>query len=76
MLVRLLGPISLLMMLGGVALVVAGSLCALGSTVILAGLLLTWAGLVKVVVVRLWHGVAAPQRALPFDDAERRRPTR
>lgn len=47
-------------------LLVGSPLLSLGPTWTLTGLLLAWAGLVKVVVVRLWRGIAAPTR---FDGA-------
>ena len=65
-----------MIILAGVALLLAGVLLALGPAVILTGLLLTWAGIIKVVVVHLWRGVAAPEQAVPFRDDERRRSMR
>jgi len=47
------------MVIGGVALLAAALLFDLGATWALGGLLLAWAGVVKVVVVALWRGVAS-----------------
>ena len=59
---RHLWSVSVLLFLVGVALVIADPLLSLGPTWALIGLLLAWAGIVKVVVVYLWRGVAAPDR--------------
>ncbi len=59
---RHLWSVSVLLFLVGVALVVADPLLSLGPTWALVGLLLAWAGIVKVVVVHLWRGLSAPDR--------------
>lgn len=59
--VRRLWPLSLVLLAAGIALIVGGSVLSLGPTWVLAGLLLFWAGVVKVVVVHLWRGVANPE---------------
>lgn len=58
-----LWSVSLLMVAVGLVLCLAGVALGLGPVWTLAGLLLAWAGLVKLVVVHLWRGVANPERA-------------
>jgi hypothetical protein len=45
----------------GLALVICGVALDLPASWTLVGLLLAWAGIVKVVVVVLWRGIAAAQ---------------
>ncbi len=45
------------MTVAGLMLLVAAGLFDVGATWALVGLLLVWAGVVKVVVVRLWRGL-------------------
>lgn len=52
--------VSILLFVAGLLLMAAGSLFSLDPGWTLTGLLLAWAGLVKVIVVRLWRGIAAP----------------
>lgn len=59
---RHLRSLSVLLFLVGVVLLVGSPLLSLSPTWTLTGLLLAWAGLIKVVVVRLWRGIAAPAR--------------
>ena len=72
---RHLRSVSILLFVAGLALLVAAPLLDLAATWALTGLLLAWAGVVKVVVVRLWRGLGdrpggAPgmPAALPADD--------
>lgn len=67
---RRLRSVSLLMVVFGIVLLLASLLLGLGPGWTLSGLLLTWAGVVKVVVVHLWRGIA-PGGGLPIggDDA-------
>lgn len=65
---RHLRSVSLLLVVAGLLLVVAARLLPLGATWLLTGLLLAWAGIVKLVVVYLWRGVANPERP-PADGA-------
>lgn len=58
-----LWSLSLLLVVGGLLLVAVGSTVSPGPAVLLTGLLLVWAGIVKVVVVHLWRGVANPEHA-------------
>jgi uncharacterized membrane protein HdeD (DUF308 family) len=50
---------SLFMVLIGVALIVVAAASGFGPTATLVGMMLIVAGVVKVVVVRLWHGMFA-----------------
>ena len=59
---RYLRSVSVVLLLVGVALLAAGVLLP-RPTWTLIGLLLAWAGIVKVVVVHLWRGLSAPDRA-------------
>ena len=68
---RHLRSLSVVMTAAGVLLVLAAALFDLGATWILIGLLLAWAGVVKVVVVYLWRDVAAPPAAVGKDDRGR-----
>lgn len=65
---RHLRSVSVLLFVGGLALLVGSLLLSLSPTWTLTGLLLAWAGLVKVVVVRLWRGISSPAR---FDGGAR-----
>jgi hypothetical protein len=56
--VRHLRSVSIVMFVLGAAIVVATRLLPLSPTWTLTGLLLTWAGIVKLIVVYLWHGIA------------------
>lgn len=60
--VRYLRSISVLLFVAGLLLMIGSWLLSASPTWTLAGLLLAWAGLVKVVVVRLWRGLAGPGR--------------
>lgn len=62
---RHLRSLSLLMVVAGALLLAAGRFLPLGPAWVLTGLLLVWAGVVKMVVVQLWRGVANPERAIP-----------
>jgi hypothetical protein len=68
--VRHLRSVSLVISLAGLFLLLASLVFHLSPTWTLVGLLLAWAGIVKLVVVHLWHGVAAPNtsRGLVADD--------
>ena len=62
---RHLRTVSIAMTVVGLALVICGVAFDLPTTWTLVGLLLAWAGIVKVVVVVLWRGIApssAPER--------------
>lgn len=61
--VRHLGFVSWAMVIGGVLLLTATILFDIGVTWALVGLLLAWAGVVKVVTVALWRGIANPHAA-------------
>ena len=72
---RHLTSVSLLLVAAGLALLAGAGPLSLGPTWALTGLLLAWAGIVKVVVVYLWRGIAqgtpAPERvtaAVPDED--------
>lgn len=54
---RRLRSVSLLMVVLGVVLLTGSLLLGLGPGWTLGGVLLTWAGIVKVVVVHLWRGI-------------------
>lgn len=73
---RYLKAISILMTALGVAAIVVTILLDLNPTIALAGMLLVVAGVVKIVIVGLWHGVAgfgAPLTAeAPIRQKERR----
>jgi hypothetical protein len=56
---RQLRSVSFLLVLAGLALIPVALLLDLSPTWTLTGLLLVWAGIVKVVVVHLWRGIAA-----------------
>ena len=55
---RHLRRLSWLMLAAGVIVTVAGIVFSLGHVVTLTGLMLAWAGIVKVIVVLLWTNVA------------------
>jgi len=55
--VRHLRSVSVAMTAAGVILLLAAVLLDLGATWTLVGLLLAWAGVVKVIVVRLWRNL-------------------
>lgn len=55
---RSLFMLSIAITAAGLLLVVAAQVLSLGATWTLIGLMLAWAGIVKVVVTKLWHGVA------------------
>ena len=55
--VRHLRSVSVAMTAAGLVLLVTAGLFDVGATWALVGLLLAWAGVVKVVVVRLWRGL-------------------
>ena len=57
---RHLRSLSVAMTVAGLVLLLASALLGLGASWTLVGLLLAWAGAVKVVVVRLWRGLANP----------------
>ena len=57
--IRMLGRLSLVLTVTGVALVVLGTLAHLSPTSTLIGLLLAIAGGVKMIVVYLWRDVVA-----------------
>jgi hypothetical protein len=48
----------MLLVVAGLLLMIGGPLLSLSPTWTLTGLLLAWAGVVKVIVVRLWRGIA------------------
>jgi len=58
--VRHIRLVSVLMTVVGLALVVASVAGWLSPTLLLVGLFLLWAGLVKVVVVALWRHLGGP----------------
>ncbi|MDQ3044827.1 MAG: hypothetical protein M3R06_06700 [Chloroflexota bacterium] len=58
-----LNSIALTMTIGGFLLIALALAFDLPPGVILAGILLAWAGIVKVIVVALWKGVASLNRA-------------
>ena len=60
---RHLSSVSILLVVAGLVVLAAAQLLGLSPTWALTGLLLAWAGIVKVVVVVLWRGVADPTRA-------------
>ena len=62
---RHLRSISVLLVVVGLLVMGVSGLLSLGPTWLLTGLLLTWAGLVKLVVVALWRGIANPELAIP-----------
>ena len=49
--------ISYLITLAGVAMTAAGAILGLNPTIVLIGLMLVVAGIVKIVAVGIWHGV-------------------
>jgi hypothetical protein len=53
---RHLHILSVLMLLIGVAVTVAGAAFELGAVVTLVGMMLVVAGIVKVITVRIWNG--------------------
>ena len=55
---RYLRAISILMTVLGITAIAAAVLLDLNPTVALAGMLLIVAGVVKIVIVGLWHGIA------------------
>jgi len=67
--VRHLRSVSVLFVLLGVAVLAASLALQLNPTWTLTGLLLAWAGIVKVVVVHLWRGIAAAGLPPDGDDA-------
>ena len=44
------------MVLVGVALVMGGVVAGLGPVALVCGVLLLWSGIVKIIVLRIWHG--------------------
>jgi hypothetical protein len=70
---RHLRSISVVLVLVGLTTMLGAAFLALGPTWLLSGLLLTWAGLVKVIVVALWRGVANPETAVPAGTDQRPR---
>ena len=58
---RHLRSVSLLITLAGILLVIATPLLPLDMTWLLVGLLLAWAGIVKLVVVALWRNLDRTQ---------------
>ena len=59
---RHLRSVSVAMTAVGIGLMVAAALLDLGATWTLVGLLLTWAGVVKVIVVHLWRNLDGSPR--------------
>ena len=57
--VRHLRSLSVVFVLAGLVLLGASLMLGLNPTWTLAGLLLAWAGAVKVIVIYLWRGIAA-----------------
>jgi uncharacterized membrane protein len=53
---RYLQPISLLILVAGIALFVSGWLFDLGALVTVIGMMLVVAAVVKMITVRIWHG--------------------
>ena len=56
---RHLRSLSVVLAVAGLALLGASLMLDLNPTWALAGLLLAWAGVVKVIVIYLWRGIAA-----------------
>jgi hypothetical protein len=65
--VRHLHLVSLLMTVVGLALVVFAVAGWLNPTLLVVGLFLLWAGIVKVVVVALWRHLGGPQTNPPVE---------
>lgn len=65
---RHLRSVSVLLVLAGLVLVAAAQNFPVGATWVLTGLLLAWAGIVKVVVVHLWRGLTAGPGTATADD--------
>ncbi len=63
-----LRSVSVLMVVGGLALLAAAAALDLSPAWGLTGLLLAWAGAVKVLVVYLWRGLAGADRPAPIVD--------
>ena len=57
--VKYLWMTSVAMTIGGVAIVMAGMLSAISPVAFVAGVLLFWSGLVKMVVLRIWRSTLA-----------------
>lgn len=65
---RHLRSASVILVLVGLALLLAAVALDLSPTWMLSGLLLAWAGIVKVVVVYLWRGISADGLPTGGDD--------
>ncbi len=65
-----LRSVSVLMVVAGLALLAAAAALDLGPAWGLTGLLLAWAGAIKVLVVYLWRGLAGTDRRSPVLDDE------
>jgi len=62
---RYLWWISGAMFIGGVMLAVAGAVAGMGPIALLAGFLLAWSAVVKIIVLRIWQKVFQPVSATP-----------
>jgi hypothetical protein len=62
---RYLWWISGAMFIGGVMLAVAGAVAGMGPIALLAGVLLAWSAVVKIIVLRIWQKVFQPVPATP-----------
>jgi hypothetical protein len=67
--VRYLRLLSIVMTVAGVALAVAANVFDLGGAVVLTGLMLVVAGLVKIVTVAVWNGFAGMGPVKTTEDA-------
>jgi hypothetical protein len=57
--VRYLWLITLLMLIAGLSLFTGSLLVGLGPVALIGGVLLVWSAIVKVIVLRIWHGTLA-----------------
>jgi hypothetical protein len=62
---RYLWWISGAMLVGGAVLAVAGAVAGMGPIALLAGVLLVWSAVVKIIVLRIWQKVVQPVPAAP-----------
>jgi hypothetical protein len=58
---RYLWLISGVIVVGGLALIVAGLTAGVGPVGLIAGVLMVWSGIVKVIVLRIWRSTLASQ---------------
>lgn len=62
---RYLWIISAAMVMGGVALTAAGLLSLTSPIAVAAGILLTWSGIIKVIILRIWRVTLPPLASSP-----------